>query len=92
MRIGWRAKWVTGVVGAALVAGSAGAMALQAKQAVSATPSNWNYELKDGKRVPKGNRVTNPDGGWREEVRQGPCVTVKQKTANGDYSETRKCD
>jgi len=42
--------------------------------------------------VPKGNRVTQADGSWREEVRQGPCTTVKQKTANGDYSETRKCD
>ena len=32
------------------------------------TPKGWSYEIKDGKRVPKGNRVTNPDGSWREEV------------------------
>ena len=56
------------------------------------TPKNWNYEIKDGKRVPKGNRVTNADGSWREEVRQGKCITVKEKTANGEYRETRRCD
>ena len=34
--------------------------------------SGWNYEIKDGKRVPKsGNRVTKPDGSWREEVKPG---------------------
>jgi len=42
--------------------------------------------------VPKGNRVTNADGSWREELRQGSCVTVKEKTANGEYRETRRCD
>ena len=57
-----------------------------------ATPKNWNYEIKDGKRVPKGNRVVNADGSWREEVRQGKCITVKEKTANGEYRETRRCD
>jgi hypothetical protein len=57
------------------------------------TPKNWNYEIKDGKRVPKGgNRVNNPDGSWREEVRQGNCVTVKEKSASGEYKETRRCD
>ena len=57
------------------------------------TPQGWNYEIKDGKRVPKsGNRVTNPDGSWREEVRQGNCVTVKEKSKAGEYKETRQCD
>jgi hypothetical protein len=56
------------------------------------TPRNWNYEIKDGKRVPKGNRVTNADGSWREEVKQGNCVTVKERSANGEYKETRQCD
>lgn len=56
------------------------------------TPKSWNYEIKDGKRVPKGgNRVTNPDGSWREEVRQGNCVTVKERSASGEYKETRQC-
>ncbi|HXC73086.1 MAG TPA: hypothetical protein VN640_09635 [Sphingomicrobium sp.] len=56
------------------------------------TPKNFNYEIKDGKRVPKGNRVTNPDGSWREEVRQGNCVTIKEKSASGEYKETRQCN
>ena len=28
------------------------------------TPKNFSYDIKDGKRVPKGNRVTNADGSW----------------------------
>jgi len=40
----------------------------------------WSYEIKDGKRVPKGNRVNNSDGSWRETVRQGNCVTIKEKS------------
>lgn len=62
------------------------------QQQSQATPKGWNYEIKDGKRVPKGNRVTNADGSWREEVRQGKCVTVKEKTAAGEYRESRRCD
>ena len=85
------AKWVTGAALAVVLAGSAGAI-VQSSGNDAATPKNFNYEIKDGKRVPKGNRVTNADGSWREEVRVGSCVTVKQKTASGDYSETRKCD
>jgi hypothetical protein len=56
------------------------------------TPRGWSYEIKDGKRVPKGNRVTNPDGSWREELRQGNCVTVKERSAAGEYKETRQCN
>jgi hypothetical protein len=56
------------------------------------TPSNFSYEIKDGKRVPKGNRVTNADGSWRETVRQGNCVTIKEKSASGEYKETRQCN
>lgn len=57
-----------------------------------ATPSGWSYTIKDGKRVPKGNRVVNADGSWREEIRQGKCVTIKEKSAAGEYKETRRCD
>ena len=57
-----------------------------------ATPKGWSYEIKDGKRVPKGNRVTHADGSWREEVRQGNCVTIKEKSAAGEYKETRQCN
>jgi hypothetical protein len=56
------------------------------------TPKNWSYEIKDGKRVPKGNRVTNPDGSWRETIRQGNCVTVKEMSPSGEYKETRQCN
>ena len=56
------------------------------------TPKGWNYEIKNGQRVPKGNRVTNPDGSWREELRQANCVTVKEKSAAGEYKETRQCN
>ncbi|WP_395000724.1 hypothetical protein [Sphingomonas sp.] len=88
----WQTKLVMGAVLTALVSGSAGAMVVQSNSPVAATPKDWKYEIRDGKRVPKGNRVTNADGSWREEVRVGQCLTVKEKTAAGDYSETRKCD
>ncbi|MEO6247751.1 MAG: hypothetical protein ABIO85_04110 [Sphingomicrobium sp.] len=84
------AKAAMGAAVAVFVAGSAGAVVQST--AGPTTPKSFSYELRDGKRVPKGNRVTNADGSWREEVRQGTCVTIKEKTAAGDYSETRKCD
>lgn len=75
---------------AALVATAASAAYAQATG--GSTPSSWNYEIKDGKRVPKAERKTNADGSWREESRQGTCVTVKEKTASGEYKESRRCD
>ena len=57
-----------------------------------ATPKGWNYDIKDGKRVPKADRVTNADGSWREEVKQGNCVTVKEMSPSGELKITRKCD
>jgi len=77
--------------GAALLAAAGGAAAAPPQD--QSTPRGFNYEIKDGKRVPKGgNRVTNPDGSWREEVRQGNCVTIKEMSAAGEYKETRQCD
>ena len=75
---------------AALVATAASAAYAQATG--GSTPSGWNYEIKDGKRVPKAERKTNADGSWREESKQGACVTVKEKTASGEYKESRRCD
>ena len=76
---------------AALAAGLAGAAFAQSQP--PQTPRNWSYSLdKNGQRVPKGNRVTKPDGSWREEVRQGNCVTVKERSASGEYRETRECN
>ena len=75
----------------ALVAGASFATVAAAQN--QSTPRGWNYEIRDGKRVPKsGDRVTNPDGSWREEVRQGNCVTVKERTKTGEYKETRQCN
>ena len=56
------------------------------------TPKGWNYDIKNGQRVPKANRVTNPDGSWREELKQGNCTTVKEKSASGEYKESRNCN
>ena len=73
---------------------AAAAPAEDAQQAQNEqTPKGWSYQLDShGNRVAKGNRVTNPDGSWREEVKQGNCVTVKEKTANGEYKESRQCN
>jgi len=79
------------VAGAALAATAASAAFAQSGPDQS-TPKSWNYEIKDGKRVPKGERQVNADGSWREEVRQGKCLTVKEKSAAGEYKEVRRCD
>ena len=84
-------KIVIGVGTMALAATAASAAFAQAATD-QATPKNFNWEIKDGKRVPKGDRQVNADGSWREEIRQGKCVTVKEKSAAGEYKETRKCD
>ena len=87
-------KIVLGVGAVALAATAASAAYAQATNAGNdqATPNSFNWEIKDGKRVPKGQRQTNADGSWREELRQGKCVTIKEKSAAGEYKETRKCD
>jgi len=87
MRIG---KTLLMLGGVALVAAASGAIAAPPQD--QSTPRGFNYEIKDGKRVPKAtNRVTNKDGSWREELRQGNCVTVKEMSAAGEYKETRQC-
>ena len=85
---------LVGVIAVAGVALAGGAYAQPTDNSnTRATPKSWNYEIKDGKRVPKGgSRVTNADGSWREEIRQGACVTIKEKTAAGEYKESRRCD
>jgi len=81
------------VVGfAAAAIGATGADAQQA-QAQCSSPPGLNYMICNGQRVPKGgNRVTRSDGSWREETRQGSCIVVKEKTAQGEYKETRQCN
>ena len=73
---------------AAAIGLATAASAQQAQQ----TPKGWNYEIRDGKRVPKNDRQTNADGSWREETRQGNCVTIKERSASGEYKETRQCN
>jgi hypothetical protein len=78
---------------AAIATVSLGGLAEAQAPSQPQTPKNWNYTLgSNGQRVPKLNRVTNPDGSWREEVRQGNCVTVKERSADGEYKETRQCN
>jgi hypothetical protein len=58
-----------------------------------ATPKTWNYEVDSrGNRTARDNRVMRPDGSWREEIHQGNCVTVKERSATGEYKETRQCN
>ncbi len=64
----------------------------QKSDADARTPSNWSYEIRNGRRVPRGNRVTAADGSWREELRDGACTTVRTMSASGEYRETRQCD
>ncbi|HMI40643.1 MAG TPA: hypothetical protein VK485_05380 [Sphingomicrobium sp.] len=86
------------VVGVALVAAVGLPMAARAQQgpnqqtATQTTPKGWSYDIVNGKRVPKGNRQVNADGSSREEVRVGNCVTLKEKSADGTYKESRRCD
>ena len=79
------------ILGGVAVVAAVGYATIAAAQSPS-TPKGWSYDIKDGKRVPKGDRVTKPDGSWREEIRQGNCVTVKEKSATGEYKETRQCN
>ena len=85
-------KIILGAGALALTVIPASAGYAQATSQDQSTPKNFNWEIKDGKRVPKGKRQVNADGSWREEIRQGKCVIIKEKSAAGEYKETRKCD
>ena len=83
------------VGGVAVVALAAcAALAQGGAQSAGGTQNTpFNYEIKDGKRVPKPtSKVSNADGSSREEIRQGNCVTIKEKTTDGAVRTTRKCD
>ena len=81
-----------GLVAVALAVGALTPALAQRGETQAKTPANWSYEIRNGRRVPRGNRVSNPDGSWREEVRDGACVTVRTMSASGEYRETRQCD
>ena len=65
---------VCAAVASFAVAGFAGQRAQDQR-----TPKGWSYELKGGRPVPKGNRVTNADGSWREVIRQGPARRSRKR-------------
>ena len=88
-------RFSTVALKAATFALAAGGMTagVHAQDSSQSVPKKWDYVIKDGKRVPKpSSRVSNPDGSWREEIRKGNCVVIKEKTAAGVYKETRDCD
>ena len=80
------------IVGGIALGASAAFAVGQQSQNQQQTPKGWSYNIQNGQRVPKGDRQVNPDGSWREEVKQGNCVTVKEKSASGEYKETRQCN
>ena len=83
--------YANGGVAVAALAGAARAQS--GASATQHTPVNFDYVIKDGKRVPKPNsRIVNADGSWREETRQGNCLEVKEGLKDGSVKTTRKCD
>ena len=83
----------------ALVAAGLGFAALPASVSAQSngqgcvSPPGMNYMICNGQRVPKpANRVTAADGSWREETKQGNCIVVGEKTATGEFKESRRCD
>ena len=84
---------IGGAAVAALAAGAAWAQSGGQNASSGTQNTPFNYEIKDGKRVPKPtSKVTNADGSWREETRQGSCVQIKTGTPDGAVKTTRKCD
>lgn len=79
------------LAGLGLAADAAGAQSQSGQGCVS--PPGMNYMICNGQRVPKpGNRVVQPDGSWREESRQGNCIVIREKSASGEFKESRRCD
>jgi hypothetical protein len=79
------------IVGAAALGATAAYAAAPPQQQ---TPKTWSWTKgKDGKRVERPSEVTkNPDGSTREVIRNGKCTTIKERSATGEYRETRQCD
>jgi hypothetical protein len=78
------------VVGAIAVAAWAAAPEQKGGKSLS-TPPNWSYDIRNGQRVPRVPRTTNPDGSWTEQIKQGPC-TITRTGRDGEVREVRKCD
>ena len=87
-----RALKIVLIVSGVALAATAASAAFAQSAPDQATPKGWNYEIKDGKRVPKGERTVTPDGSTREEIRKGACVTIKEKSPDGTVKKTDRCD
>lgn len=85
--------WTCLIIVAALAAAEdAAPVRAQVTAGTPQTPRGWSYEVdKHGNRIARDNRVVKADGSWREEIRQGNCLTVKERSATGEYRETRQC-
>ncbi len=94
MRLLMPATLATAIVAVGLsLAAVPGAASAQSTGQGCVSPPGMNYMICNGQRVPKpGNRVASPNGGWREESKQGNCIVVREKTANGEFKESRRCD
>jgi hypothetical protein len=92
-------KIVPTAIATALAAAGLGLAAMPASAAIQpsgqgcVSPPGLNYMICNGQRVPKpANRVSNADGSWREESKQGNCIVVREKSATGEFKESRRCD
>ena len=89
MRTARKAVFVSVCLAATPIASRLGAQPPRTPQ----TPKNWPYEVDQfGNRITRSNRTVNADGSWREEIRQGNCLTVRERSATGEYRETRQCN
>lgn len=55
----------------------------------------FNWEIRDGQVIRKPTdvkRVTNPDGSWREESREGSCRKTVDHLPDGSVKTSRTCD
>jgi hypothetical protein len=84
-----RALQILLTLGAAALIATAASAAFE--PANRSTPSAWNWEIKDGKRVPKAERKVDADGTAREEVRRGNCVSVTEKLPDGTIKKSDHC-
>lgn len=78
-------------IAAALMAGVSAPAAASGEKGSGKTPDSWSYELRNGQRVPKTNRVVQADGSWSEDSKQGKCA-VTRTGRDGEVRELRKCD
>ena len=78
-------------IAAALALGTTAPASATGEKGSAKTPASWSYEIRNGQRVPKTNRLVQADGSWTEELKQGNCV-VTRTGRDGEVREVRKCD